>query len=120
MNTHQEFKFQITYTLLDKFFRSHQFEDLTEEVVERINTLVSKLCPEQKEDKHPDCDIPLDTKLIDVGLGFSPLLYIGIITIGDLLNYSPYDLLRLRNFGKKSLTDIENFLEKHNLKLKGR
>lgn len=37
--------------------------------------------------------------------------------ISDLLQYSEQDLLRLANFGRKSLTEINVFLEKRSLKL---
>lgn len=121
MSTQQEFKNHIIYTLLEKFNRQHMFEDLTDEVVNRIKCIADTLCDgaeEEAEEAKPT--IPLDTKLRDVGLGFGSLLYNDITTIGDLLDYTPYDLLRFRNFGKKSLIDVEDFLEKHNLKLKGR
>ncbi|WP_276977862.1 DNA-directed RNA polymerase subunit alpha C-terminal domain-containing protein [Flavobacterium filum] len=38
-----------------------------------------------------------------------------IRTIGDIINYQRLELLRLRNFGQKSITEIENYFEKHGL-----
>lgn len=34
-----------------------------------------------------------------------------IETVGDLINYSKRDLMRFRNFGKKSLIELEDFVE---------
>lgn len=39
------------------------------------------------------------------------LRVLDIKTIGDLIKYSKYDLLKLRNFGKKSLSEVEMFLK---------
>lgn len=46
-------------------------------------------------------------------------VHLEVKTVGELINLSRNDLLKIRNFGKVSLTEIENFLHKHNLKLKG-
>ena len=42
-----------------------------------------------------------------------------IITIGDLVSKSRYELLSIRNFGNKSLDEIIDVLGRYNLKLKG-
>jgi len=42
----------------------------------------------------------------------------GILTVGELLNYTEDDLLRLSKFGKKSLEVVRSSLEKMDLKLK--
>jgi hypothetical protein len=39
-------------------------------------------------------------------------------TIGDVLRFKRQDFLRFRNFGAKSLSELEDILEKFNLKLK--
>lgn len=39
-------------------------------------------------------------------------------TIGDLVQLSPNNLLKLRNFGRKSLVEIETFLHQYGLQLK--
>ena len=41
-----------------------------------------------------------------------------IETIGDLVEWRKIDLLKFRNFGKKSLQELNDFLESKNLKLK--
>ena len=38
-----------------------------------------------------------------------------IKTVRDLVNYKRSDLLRFRNFGKRSITELEEWLEKHGL-----
>ena len=36
-------------------------------------------------------------------------------TLGDLVKYQKADLLKFRNFGKKSLTELDDLLERHGL-----
>ena len=38
-----------------------------------------------------------------------------ILTVGDLVKYSRRDLLKIRNFGKKTLDEVDLFLRLHNL-----
>ena len=38
-----------------------------------------------------------------------------VVTLGDLVKFSKNDLLKFRNFGKKSLTELDHLLEKMNL-----
>ena len=40
-----------------------------------------------------------------------------IIFLGDLISYNFEDLIKLRNFGKKSLLEIKEFLQKNKIKL---
>ena len=40
-----------------------------------------------------------------------------IIFLGDLISYNFEDLIKLRNFGKKSLIEIKEFLQKNKIKL---
>lgn len=119
MSTQQEFKNTIIYTLLDKFMRQHTFDEITYEVIERIKHMADTLCGNDEEVKEPTkSELPLDTKLLDLNFR-GPLLY-HVSTVGELIQHTPRQLLMIRNFGKKSLMEVENFLEKHNLKLKGR
>ena len=60
----------------------------------------------------------LSTKLDDCDLSVRALQclrYAELRTIGDLVRYNRADLLKFRNFGKKSLTEIDEFLERNNL-----
>ena len=43
------------------------------------------------------------------------LKYADIKTVGDLVQYAKRDLLKFRNFGKKSLTELDDFIEENNL-----
>jgi DNA-directed RNA polymerase subunit alpha len=36
-------------------------------------------------------------------------------TLGDLVKFTKNDLLKFRNFGKKSLTELDELLDKHKL-----
>jgi DNA-directed RNA polymerase subunit alpha len=36
-------------------------------------------------------------------------------TLGELVRYNKNDLLKFRNFGKKSLTELDDLLERNNL-----
>ena len=42
-------------------------------------------------------------------------LYADVETLGDLVQYNKIDLLKFRNFGKKSLTELDDLLESLNL-----
>ena len=56
----------------------------------------------------------LSKKLADCDLSVRTLCCLkgaGIETVGDLCRYSRSDLLRMRNFGKKSIMEIEDFLQ---------
>ena len=50
-----------------------------------------------------DCDFSVRT--------LNCLHSIGVETIGDILKHTKMDLLRVRNFGRRSLMEIENFLD---------
>ena len=39
----------------------------------------------------------------------------GIETVGDLISYSKYEFLKIRNFGRKSLVEIDDFVHSHGL-----
>ena len=56
-----------------------------------------------------------DTKLYDLGFSVRVLNCLksaDIETLGDLLRVSPTSLLKIQNFGKKSLDEIREFFEK--------
>lgn len=60
----------------------------------------------------------LKTKLADMDLSVRALncLKAGDVeTLGDLVQYNKTDLLKFRNFGKKSLTELDDLLESLNL-----
>ncbi|MCR5713661.1 MAG: DNA-directed RNA polymerase subunit alpha [Bacteroidales bacterium] len=60
----------------------------------------------------------LKTKLADMDLSVRALNCLKtaeVVTLGDLVQYNKTDLLRFRNFGKKSLTELDELLESMNL-----
>ena len=64
----------------------------------------------------------LRTRLIDFafpGMNRKALWFNDIRTIGDLVNRSPSELLALRNFGRKSLSQVRDCLADHGLHLRG-
>ena len=55
----------------------------------------------------------LKTKLIDMDLSVRALNCLKaaeVDTLGDLVSYNKYDLMKFRNFGKKSLTELEELV----------
>ncbi len=60
----------------------------------------------------------LKTKLVDLDLSVRALNCLkaaDIETLGDLVTLNKHDLLKFRNFGKKSLTELEELLKSKNL-----
>jgi DNA-directed RNA polymerase subunit alpha len=60
----------------------------------------------------------LKTRLVDMDLSVRALNCLKaaeVDTLGDLVKYSKNDLLKFRNFGKKSLTELDELLESMNL-----
>ena len=60
----------------------------------------------------------LKTKLVDMDLSVRALNCLkaaDVETLGDLVQFNKTDLLKFRNFGKKSLTELEALLENNNL-----
>jgi DNA-directed RNA polymerase subunit alpha len=60
----------------------------------------------------------LKTKIEDLGIGqrsLNCLKAAEVNTLGDLVQYSKNDLLKLRNFGKKSLKELEKIVEEKGL-----
>ena len=60
----------------------------------------------------------LKTKLVDMNLSVRALNCLkaaDVETLGDLVQYNKTDLLKFRNFGKKSLSELDDLLEGLNL-----
>jgi len=60
----------------------------------------------------------LKTRLVDMDLSVRALNCLKaaeVDTLGDLVKYNKNDLLKFRNFGKKSLTELEDLLSQMNL-----
>ena len=60
----------------------------------------------------------LKTKLVDMNLSVRALNCLkaaDVETLGDLVQFNKTDLLKFRNFGKKSLSELDDLLESLNL-----
>jgi DNA-directed RNA polymerase subunit alpha len=60
----------------------------------------------------------LKTKLVDLDLSVRALNCLkaaNVETLGHLVTFNKTDLLKFRNFGKKSLTELEDLLSKMDL-----
>ncbi|HAP68442.1 MAG TPA: DNA-directed RNA polymerase subunit alpha, partial [Flavobacteriales bacterium] len=60
----------------------------------------------------------LKTKLVDMDLSVRALNCLkaaDVETLGDLVSYNKNDLLKFRNFGKKSLTELDDLVHAKNL-----
>jgi DNA-directed RNA polymerase subunit alpha len=60
----------------------------------------------------------LNTKLVDMDLSVRALNCLkaaDVETLGDLVSFNKADLLKFRNFGKKSLTELEELVRAKNL-----
>ncbi len=60
----------------------------------------------------------LKSKLVDMDLSVRALNCLkaaDVETLGDLVSFSKTDLLKFRNFGKKSLTELEELVRSKNL-----
>ena len=60
----------------------------------------------------------LKTKLVDMDLSVRAvncLKAADVDTLGELVQFNRNDLLKFRNFGKKSLTELDDLLESLNL-----
>ena len=60
----------------------------------------------------------LKTKLVDMNLSVRALNCLkaaDVDTLGDLVRFNKNDLLKFRNFGKKSLSELEDLLVSLNL-----
>ena len=78
----------------------------------------TKLRRRPSEGPQPEDDMLID----DLDLGVRSLNCLkreGVETVGDLLARSEQDLMCIPNFGRKSLDEVRERLEKNNLKLRG-
>lgn len=60
----------------------------------------------------------LKTKLVDMDLSVRALNCLKaaeVDTLGDLVSFSKHDLMKFRNFGKKSLTELDELVDSKNL-----
>jgi len=101
--------------------QKHQQEisDLTEEFKKNLLDLEKKYNP-QRENPYKDGYPEIFFKEIyNVDLSVRVLNCLGddVKYIWELLSHSESDLVKFRNFGKKSLDEVRSFLKKHNLRM---
>jgi DNA-directed RNA polymerase subunit alpha len=85
-------------------------------------TDVDEYRDEQQDDLLPGSDAEDDMLIDDLDLGVRSLNCLkreGIETVGDLVAKSEQELMCIPNFGRKSLDEVRERLEKNNLKLRG-
>jgi DNA-directed RNA polymerase subunit alpha len=97
-------------------------EDVSSKEIETAipqEQLEEKAIEDQKEEIESDDRLSLGIDALELSARSANCLKRGKVkTIGDLLSKSTDDLLKLRNFGMKSLEEIKQKLEKFDLKLK--
>ena len=87
-------------------------EEFDEEVLHMRQLLKSKLADMDLSVRALNC-----LKAADVGITQSIVIFFNIFveTLGELVKFNKNDLLKFRNFGKKSLTELDELLESLNL-----
>lgn len=120
METNLTFKQQLIFMMAERSVYKYGLHELTDGTIKEIKYIADKLSEGFEESVQPPSTISLDAKLVNYGIKHRSLIYNDIETVGDLVRRTPYELLRLPNFGKGSLFQVEKFLERYNLKLKGR
>ena len=86
-------------------------EKITEDVEEKVTT-------EEFDEDILHMRQLLKTRLVDMDLSVRALNCLkaaDVDTIADLVSYNKNDLLKFRNFGKKSLTELEELVQSKQL-----
>lgn len=95
----------------------HHFMLFSEETIKLETSIPEEKAPLNEEDMQ--LRKLLRSKLTDMELSVRALNCLkaaDIETLGDLVSYQKNDLLKFRNFGKKSLTELEDLVDNNNLK----
>jgi len=71
----------------------------------------------EKDDKEKILEMPIEELDLSVR-SYNCLKRAGINTIGELIQKTPEDMMKIRNLGKKSLEEVQSKLESFNLSLK--
>lgn len=91
-------------------------------ILQKRLSLFSQIEPPSREEEEvagPESEL-LDTPIEDLSLSVRSLNCLkraGIRTVGELLTYSEEDVMKLKNFGQKSLDEIADKLAERNLSL---
>lgn len=92
---------------------SHLVTQINEELADFQKTLFGEINPSKSMLK------PLNETGVSIR-AFNCLSKMGVKVLGDLTFMAQVDLLKLPNFGRRCLKEIESILDAHNLQLKGR
>lgn len=79
---------------------------------------IEKMVPDELSDADAHLRALLKTKLVDMDLSVRALNCLkaaDVETLGELVSFNKHDLLKFRNFGKKSLTELEDLVKSKNL-----
>jgi len=106
-----------------EFYRLNSENDRLKEELQEKNDEIASLHAQIEgkiaiDDSERKLSKLLDTSIWDFDLSMRALNCLNcaeIKTLRDLVKYHRADLLKFRNFGKKSLTEIDEFLEHHGL-----
>lgn len=93
---------QLLYELNEKYYF------LTESKIEHLQDLNAKVL--LNSEYISDYSLKIEDSSLSTRVK-TALTRKGITTIGDLIDYRPKDLLMIRNLGKKSIQEIEKFLD---------
>lgn len=114
------FKQQLILMIAERSVSKYGTQELTDGNIARIREIADKLSEGFEDNAQLSIGISLDAKLRDYGIKHRSLQSNNIQTVGDLVQRTPFELLRLRNFGRGSLLEVEEFLNRYGLKLSGR
>lgn len=132
-NRQQEANKDETIAKLEEALKSKdsRLEQLLDRALERIAMLdpngeTANLSPAEYAEKKRAEKVDFDPALLLCNIGDLPITHRvyncltveGIRTIGDLVKCTENDLLRLPNFGRKSLRELKETLAEHKLTLK--
>jgi len=109
-----------TEKIPDYYRRNKELEEKVEVLKKEILVLKASNNPETFK-LTKDQQNFLQTKIQHTDLSARVCNWLGhaeIFTIGDLIKHTEKDLLKIRNFGEKCLTEVKEFLAKYNLRLK--
>lgn len=115
--TNLTFEQQLILTLLDSFLKKSNVQSLEPVHIGQIKYLAKEL----SKGTEPTNRIHLNTKLRDCHLTvrvLNGLTYNGIETVGDLIQHTKSDLLKMRMVGVRSYREILEFLLDNNLRLR--
>ncbi|HBR85684.1 MAG TPA: DNA-directed RNA polymerase subunit alpha [Firmicutes bacterium] len=90
------------------------FTQMDEHVAQGMKDQLNSTVPAKKDD---GADQPIETLDLNVR-AFNCLKRAGIVTVGDLINKSEDELMKIRNLGKKSIKEVKDKLKQKNYRFR--